>query len=86
MTYPEGFKQAMRELGHTEKDIEERVKVCNALLPMPADGVQIPRGHEREFIDFVKAMSKQAIAEMDKDKDAYLKKVDRMLGKKNRTN
>jgi hypothetical protein len=55
MTYLEAFKQAMREFGHADEEIERRLKKVGMLVPMPVPpNTVIPQQDERTVIEGIK--------------------------------
>jgi len=64
MTFQEGFKQAMREMGYSEKEITDRVNCANMCVPIGKESLdaQIIPGCEREFVEWLKKVAEFARA------------------------
>ncbi len=56
MTFLEAFKQAQRELGVPEADIEKSVQYACSLVPDCPVDAPVYEGMERDFIELLKIM------------------------------
>jgi len=85
MTYREGFKQAMRELGDDEATIDARMKAVGLMVPWPEDK-QLPAELERPFIDNIKNNARTFITEIQTNPKAFNERLDKKLAEVNRAN
>jgi hypothetical protein len=87
MTYLEGFKQAMREVGQSEEEIEERIKLTLLMMPMPVPpNSDIPAGRERGFMDIIKRFHAEWQERTRQDPDGVMDELVAKVRKRNKRN
>lgn len=85
MTFEEGFKQAMRELGSSEAEITEGMKRVNLIMALPQTG-EIPPGNERQFIEYIKSISAHTLARLALNPEKTLNDIAEFSAKKTSLN
>lgn len=86
MTNLEAFKQAARERGDAEPEIELRISAMNVINPSTHWQQVVPPGMERDLINFLKSIMAQIAQRLEQEPEVVLREMNDQLLANQRSN